>query len=163
MLLFFVHVLHRKESKMEKQFEQELSEVKDLYDVTTFYEFLYLHADDAVGRVVTGNTVKFTTLQQELAEVAKLATYAYIDDGINYYRNRDAKNRIEAGELLYKNSARDYSRAAKKLLFLNSKCQELRNKPFLLKRLCLSNENEAKQLVDGFEFLCRYYEHCQEQ
>ena len=142
-------------------FEMEKAQALNIIDINKLSSFLYLHADDYVGKKNTASGTVNTTLEEEIAEVARLSHHAYLCEDVDYYRTAQAKRYVESDyKELIRNSENMYRRAAKKLLFLNSVAKNIdenkKSKGFLNVRI--SNEIEdIKALVNAFEFCVRYY------
>lgn len=141
-------------------FEMEKAQALNIIDMNKLSSFLYLHADDYVGKKNTAGGTINTTLEEEIAEVARLAHHAYVCEDVDYYRTAQAKRYAETDyKELIRNSENMYRRAAKKLLFLNSVAKNIdgnRSKGFLNVRIGNDME-EMKALVNAFEFCVRYY------
>ena len=138
---------------MNKVFENEMMMARSTFDAAALCDFLYSYAYKIVGVDRHGNT---TTLKEEVAEVARMSHKAYVDDGVNYYRSRTAY--IAAETDIQGNSSRMYIRAAKKLLFLNSKAKELMGKGFIAKKIYKESVSDMSALVDSFEFVVTHYD-----
>lgn len=144
-------------------FEEEKAEALSLVKLENLSVFLYLHADDYVGKKIVDEKEIPTTLQEEVGEVAKLSHMAYIADGVNYYRSYHAMNRAEFDEEETEKSSKSlYMRAGKKLLFLNAVAKSLTGRGFIERKIDKSSVEDMTALVDAFEWCVRHYYLCNE-
>ncbi len=134
----------------------EMNEAMEIIEIGAFKDFLYTYADVEVGERANGQP---TTLSEEVGEVARLTHRAYVADGVvNYYNSRQAFRLAEYSEeekITY--AERMYNRAAKKLMFLNSRCKELTKKGFVKAFIDKHSASDMAKLVDAFEWCVAHY------
>ena len=140
-------------------FSAEKATALNTFNVFRLQAFLYENAFELVGEKQTSRGTVYTTLEEEVADVVRLAHAAYIGDGINIYNRKAAFRAVETSEEeIKKRSENAYRKAANKLLWLSSKCKEMTTKGFVQVKVDKSDLSQCESLVDSFEFVVRNYE-----
>lgn len=146
--------------KADQLFESERRGALTIINFEKFVAFFATNYEKYVG--VRDNTS--TTLEEEVGTVMRLAEKAYMADAVdtfNYY-SRKAFSIVETTDIERKcRAAKLYKAAAKKILFLSSKCREAceDNLGFVKKKIDVTNQEEVKALVEAFEWVVTHVEY----
>lgn len=138
-------------------FEQEKANALNYINFERFISFLYMNAYEYVG-FYNG---KETTLREEVKEVLRLSHVAYVEssvENVGFYQSFKAYRMVEEDNHKAK-SQNLYEKAAKKLIFLNSKCKEMTNgRGFIERKINLRDKKEVVSLIEGFEWTIAHFE-----
>lgn len=126
--------------------------IAEFIDVESFLYFYSHHAFDEIGRDKKGF---LTTLQFEIGEVTKLANAGFVGElaleEASFYKSRNLYSMVELSvEERAERSSKLFDRAASKILWLNARCKELTDVPFLICRVDKSNPDQVRELVVAF-------------
>lgn len=126
--------------------------VREFIDVEKFLYFYSHHAFDEIGMDKKG---LLTNLQFEIGEVTKLANAGFVGElaleEASFYKSRNLYSMVEMSEEeRAERSSKLFNRAAAKILWLNAKCKELTDVPFLNCRVDKSNPVQVRELVVAF-------------
>lgn len=127
----------------------------EIFDIDILKGFLYTKAD-----MVIESRECSRTLLNEVGEVARFSAIAYIKDGVNYYSRRRAFSEAELTEAeREQRTSRMFTKAAKKLIFLNSVCKNNYSKQGFIKAFVdTTSVEECKSITDAFMYLIDNYD-----
>lgn len=140
-------------------FEEEKAKSIEMIGFERFTSFLFINSAEYIGM----KNDKQTTVEEEVRETLKLIHIAYVEscvENIDFYNRKLAFRSVEgsASERMMK-SENLYKNAAKKLLFINSKCKEMTGSHgFICKKIDRNDSKQLKALCEAFEWCVAHFD-----
>lgn len=135
--------------KAEAMLQEERNNAMEIISIDTFANYVVANVDTIVGqKAVKEDKMVPQTLREEVGAIAKLTHMAYINDNTDKYEGSCARAEVTISL---------YSKAARRLLRLNSHCSSVQGTGFVKRKIDKNDNSDIKALVDAFEWSVRHF------